>query len=93
NGKEATIFYRERWQTIDMVILDMVMPVMGGKQTFIAMRKINPDIIALLSSGHSIDDEAQSVIKDGAKGFIQKPYRIKELSQKISEILQMKGCP
>ncbi|MCP4612755.1 MAG: PAS domain S-box protein, partial [Planctomycetes bacterium] len=91
NGKEAVTFYKEHWQSLDLVILDMVMPVMGGRQTFIAMREINPDVIVLLSSGHSIDDEAQSVIIDGAKGFIQKPYRMGELSQKLSEILQISG--
>ena len=74
------------------MILDMVMPVMGGKQAFIAMQEINPDMIVLVSSGYSIDGESQSMIDKGAKGFIQKPYCQRDLSRKISEVLhQMKN--
>jgi CheY-like chemotaxis protein len=87
DGKEAVEYYRKKWQVIDLVIVDMVMPVMDGKQAFVAMRKINPDIIALVSSGYSIDGEAQKIIKEGAKGFIQKPYSKRELSEKILELL------
>ena len=64
---------------------------MGGKETFFAMREINPNVIVLLSSGYSIDDKAQAALAKGAKGFIQKPYRKGELSLKLSEMLKMSG--
>jgi len=89
NGLEALDFYRKSWKAIDLVILDMVMPVMSGKDVFIAMKKINPHIVALLSSGYSINGEAQSILNEGVDGFIQKPFKIEELSQKIAELLNI----
>ncbi len=87
NGKEALEFYKLNWPNIDLVILDMVMPEMGGKETFIAMREINPDVLAFLSSGYSINGEAQSILDEGVKGFLQKPYRKNDLLAKIAEVL------
>jgi CheY-like chemotaxis protein len=87
NGKEAVELYKKSWKSIDLVILDMVMPVMDGKDSFLAMRKINPDISALLASGYSIDGEAQGILDVGVKGFIQKPFKSDQLSRKIAEVL------
>ena len=66
------------------------MPEMGGKEIFAAMRKINPDIMALISSGHSVNGEAQTILADGAKGFIQKPLSSGDLSRKVAEVLKAK---
>ncbi len=71
----------------DMVLLDMVMPEMGGGETYDRLKKINPDMKALLSSGYSIDGEAKEILNRGCDGFIQKPFSMKELSQGIREIL------
>ena len=91
NGADAVEFYKENFKSIDLVILDMVMPVMGGKEAFIEMKKINPDIKALLSSGYSVENEAQRVLNKGAKGFIQKPYHKRELFEEITKILNKKN--
>ncbi len=88
NGKEAVTFYENNWKIIDMVLLDLNMPVMNGYEAFIEMKKINPEIRVLLSSGYSLNDEAQHIIDKGAMGFLQKPYRSEKLSQKISDILK-----
>ena len=87
NGKEAVELYESEWPRFDLVILDMVMPVMGGKDAYVAMRAINPKIVAILASGYSLDGDAQSIIDEGVMGFIQKPFRAAELSQKIEEVL------
>ena len=71
----------------DMALLDMVMPEMGGGETYDRLKKIDPDIKALLSSGYSIDGEAKEILNRGCDGFIQKPFSMKELSQGIREIL------
>lgn len=88
NGKEAIEFYENNWKSIDMVILDMVMPEINGKDTFIALRKINPEVIVFLSSGYSLNGEAQKILDEGIKAFIQKPYRWIELSKLINETLK-----
>ena len=72
---------------IDLVILDMIMPEMGGSETFDQLKVISPGIKVLLSSGYSIDGQASEIIKRGCDGFIQKPFNLKKFSQKIREIL------
>jgi CheY-like chemotaxis protein len=86
-GREAVEIYRENKDRIDMVLLDMVMPGMGGGEAYDKMKDINPDIKALLSSGYSIDGQATEILERGCNGFIQKPFDMKQLSRSIREIL------
>ncbi|MCA9520713.1 MAG: response regulator [Myxococcales bacterium] len=86
NGAEGVELYRRRHEEIDIVILDMVMPVMGGRETYLEMKAINPNIHALLVSGYSLDGEAQSILDDGVRGFLQKPFRLEDLCAKLDEL-------
>jgi CheY-like chemotaxis protein len=88
SGEEAIGYYTKTWEHIDLVILDMVMPKMGGRDVFAAMRRVNPNIKALLASGYGLDGEAQSILDSGVLGFIQKPFRMTELSRKVAEVLR-----
>jgi CheY-like chemotaxis protein len=90
SGKEAVELYRKNKDKIDMVLLDMVMPEMGGGETYDKLKEINPDIKVLLSSGYSIDGQATEIIKRGCDGFIQKPFDVQGLSQRIRKILDRK---
>ena len=90
NGSEAVKIYKSLRNEIDFVILDMIMPVKDGKQTFRALKEINADVRVLLSSGFSINDEAQTLLEEGALGFIQKPFRLEEIQAKIHEVLSEK---
>ena len=65
----------------------MVMPGMGGGETMRQIKEINPDVKVLLSSGYSFDGEATEILNLGCYGFIQKPFKIKELSKKLRDIL------
>ena len=87
-GKEALGIYKKNKDTIDIVILDMIMPDMGGGETYDRMKKIKPNIKVLLSSGYSIKGRATEMLERGCDGFIQKPFSMKELSARISEILK-----
>jgi len=87
DGKEAVEVYKKNLNDIEIVLLDMVMPNMGGGETYDTMKKINPEIKVLLFSGYSIDGEATEILERGCNGFIQKPFRMKKLSQSIREIL------
>jgi PAS domain S-box-containing protein len=86
-GKKALDVYTNNKSKIDIVILDMVMPDMGGSETFDRLREVNPAIKILLSSGYSINGQAAVILARGCNGFIQKPFDLKTLSQKIREIL------
>ncbi|MCD4805501.1 MAG: response regulator [Desulfobacterales bacterium] len=87
DGKEAVEIYKKKWDNIDLVLMDMVMPNMGGGEAYDRMKEINPRVKVLLSSGYSIDREAKEILARDCDGFIQKPCTIKELSEKIRGIL------
>lgn len=87
NGREAVDLYREHMDRVDLVILDMIMPEMSGGETYDILKQIDPDIKVLLSSGYSIDGEASEILERGCTGFIQKPFTVNDLSQKIRGIL------
>jgi PAS domain S-box-containing protein len=87
DGKEAIRVYRKNRDKIDIVVLDMVMPRMGGGKAYDQMKEINPDVKVLLSSGFSVDGEATEILERGCDGFIQKPFTMKQLSAKIKDIL------
>ena len=88
DGEEAIAIYKKHLDDIDIVVLDMVMPNMGGGEAYDRMKEINPDIKVLLSSGFSIDGEASEILARGCSGFIQKPFTMKELSGRVSKILE-----
>ena len=87
SGQEAVAIYMEKGKEIDLVILDMIMPGMGGGKTFIALREIDSGVKVILSSGYSADGEAQQILERGCNSFIQKPFRVAELSKKIRDVL------
>jgi PAS domain S-box-containing protein len=87
SGKEAVEIYQKNEQKIDMVILDLIMPDLSGGDTYDKLKEINPEIKVMLSSGYSIDGQTNEILKRGCMGFIQKPFNMKKLSQKIREIL------
>ncbi len=87
SGKKAIEVYKKNLGKIDMVILDMIMPGVGGGETYDKIKEINPKVKVLLASGYSIDGQATEILERGCDGFIQKPFNIKELSQKLRAIL------
>lgn len=88
SGRKALKVFDAYKEQIDMVILDMIMPDISGSRAFDQIRKINPGIAVLLSSGYSIDGKATEIMNRGCNGFIQKPYTIETLSEKIKEIME-----
>jgi PAS domain S-box-containing protein len=90
NGKGALEIYRRDQSNIDMVILDMIMPDMSGEETYNRLKRINPSIKTLLSSGYSINGKTQAILNRGCNGFIQKPFNLTSLSQKVRKVLDQK---
>ena len=86
-GKEAVEIYRKHGERIQLVILDMIMPEMGGGKTFDQLKAFDPRINVLLSSGYSINGQATAIMKRGCNGFIQKPFDLQSLSEKVRNII------
>ena len=88
SGEEAVAIYRANRERIDLVIVDMIMPEMGGGEIIDKLRTINPEAKIILSSGYSLNGEAKDIMdRGGAQAFIQKPFQIQELADRIQEII------
>ena len=88
SGKEAIALYQQNEDRIDLIILDMIMPDIGGGETFDELKKMHPKAKILLSSGYSIDGQAEDILNRGCDGFIQKPYNLEQFSKIIREVLE-----
>ena len=87
NGKEALNLYLKKRDKIFLVILDLLMPEMGGKECLGKLQQIDPNLKILVTSGYYINGIAKEIIDSGAKGFICKPYDSKRLLTAVREIL------
>ena len=87
SGEEAIVFCRKNNEKIDLVILDIVMPAMNGSEAYSILKEINPQIKVLLSSGYSVNESVTKMLDNGCQGFIQKPFNLIQLSQKVREVL------
>jgi CheY-like chemotaxis protein len=88
NGQEAIDKYTEFGEDIDLVILDMEMPVMGGHEALERLNQIDPAVRILIASGYSLDNQIRALFASGrVRGFIQKPYLMVDFSRMIAEIL------
>ncbi len=87
SGRDAIAWYRDHYQEIDIVVLDMRMPSIDGKQCFEALRQINPDARVVLLSGYTEDTEVKELLENGAIKFFHKPLKYTELVEWITEYL------
>ncbi|MCJ7704712.1 MAG: response regulator [Desulfobacterales bacterium] len=87
-GADAIEIFKKHQDSIDLVLLDIIMPHMGGGEVYDRLKEISPEVKVLLSSGYSIDGEASKIMARGCNGFIQKPFDIMQLSQSIRAILR-----
>ena len=87
SGEAALEVLRANPQRVSLVILDMLMPGMSGRQTFLRLREIAPSVKVLLSSGYGVEEQATEILEQGCDGFLQKPYDLKVLSAKLQELL------
>ena len=87
NGKEALNLYSDRRIAISLVILDLMMPEMGGRQCLEELLKIDPKVRVLIASGYAQGGETTKAFKMGARGFVGKPYDIRQMLQVVGQVL------
>ena len=88
NGVEALDILQQNKDDLDVAILDLNMPVMGGKAAYEKMMKIKPDLKVLVASGYTLDNNVEEILNKGAHGFIQKPYSLENIAAKIKQIMK-----
>jgi len=87
DGEQAVDTVKRKGDDIDLVILDLIMPGIKGDKAFDLIHEIQPAMPVILSSGYSLNGQAHDIMQRGCNGFIQKPFNISELSQKVRKIL------
>ena len=89
DGHEAVEIYTAQGGQISLVILDLIMPVMDGKQCLEALLKIDPKVRVLIASGFAANGQTKEVCETGARGFVGKPYNLKGMLQSVREVLDL----
>ncbi|MCL4538748.1 MAG: response regulator, partial [Bacteroidetes bacterium] len=87
DARMALDLYDKERSNISLVILDLIMPKMGGRQCLEELLKIEPRLKVLIASGYSDVDNREKIIRAGAKGFVGKPFQITELLKAIRDVL------
>ncbi len=90
NSAEACQLYEDKKEHIDIVVLDMIMPDENGANTYKRLKKLNPDIRVLITSGFEKNGNVDEILNDGQNGFIQKPFKFEEFTNNIDTMLSMK---
>ena len=88
DGKRGVELVRETPQRFRLTLLDLRMPGMSGEATFDALREIAPRLPVLIWSGYAAEQDVSGMLRRGAAGFVQKPYRVADLSQAIADAIQ-----
>ena len=91
SGEAAVATIQRKSADIDLVLLDIIMPGMDGVRTLDQIRQINRTIPVILCSGYAMDDRIRNIMNRGCNGFIQKPFTLSEISQKIRSIMGASG--
>ena len=87
DGLEAVEVFKKRGKEIDLVVLDIAMPVMDGEETFKMLKALDPEVQVLVASAYSQEGKVARILNSGAKDFIQKPFDLESLAYKIRKIL------
>jgi len=87
SGEEAVETYSRRGREIDLVILDLGMPGMGGERCLRELLRMNPSVKVLIASGYAATQTVQGILEAGATGFMAKPYRLEDMLKKVREVL------
>jgi two-component system, cell cycle sensor histidine kinase and response regulator CckA len=90
DGKQAIELYQQNQREIDLVVTDMGLPEVTGKDEFKELKKINPNVKVILASGFLEPETKTELLNAGAKSFIQKPYNAKAILRIIREVLDEK---
>jgi CheY-like chemotaxis protein len=88
NGQEAISLYGKKKGSIDLIVLDMIMPGLSGGETFDRIREMDPEARVILSSGYSLNEQARRIMEKGCRGFVQKPFTIADISHKLREVME-----
>ncbi|HSL17526.1 MAG TPA: PAS domain S-box protein [Methylomirabilota bacterium] len=86
-GARAAADYAERWRDVDLVVLDLVLPDMTGREALEAIREVNPEARVLLVSGFTADDSIRELVRGGRVEFLEKPFLLADLAERLTRLM------
>lgn len=87
SGEEALEEYGDHLDDIDLFLIDMIMPGMGGGELYTRIKQLKPTAKAILCSGYTINDRIENIMNQGCNGFLEKPFTLTTLLEMIESIL------
>lgn len=87
DGEAAVVEYGKQPGKVDLVVLDLIMPGMGGRRCLDELLRVDPRAKVLIASGHAVNGHGRESLKSGAKGFLAKPYELRQLLRTVREVL------
>lgn len=87
NGQEALNIFKKHHSEIELIVLDMVMPIMDGRQTFSEIKRLKPDQRFIIVSGYAEQRDLQEMLKKGAQAYLKKPFQIQEILNQVKTVL------
>ncbi len=85
-GREAVDIYRRQWESIDLVLLDLIMPKMDGRGCLQALQKLNPRARVIVASGHSLNESEEKAFSPVIKAVVRKPYELKQMLETVRAV-------
>ena len=89
-GEEALEVYSDKSTEIDIIVMDLGMPGIGGHKCLQELLKINPEVKVVIASGYSINGQVKKSMDAGASGYVGKPYQLADLLNTVREVLDEK---
>jgi len=83
---EGTGYYEENWAELDLVVLDLVLPDMNGREALAVLRKLNPEVRVLLVSGYTADEEIRGILESETIEFLEKPFLLADLAESLTRL-------
>jgi two-component system cell cycle sensor histidine kinase/response regulator CckA len=90
NGIDAVTLYKKHGHQLDLVVLDMIMPQMGGRECFYRLKKINPEVKVLIITGFTTDGSVEDFLEEGALGIMTKPFELQAFTENVQRIIRDK---
>ena len=86
DGVEALEIFKSQKNNVDLVILDMIMPIMSGKEVYLALRNIDPNVKVMIASGYTAGNSLAEMVELGVAQTISKPFRLTTLQDRIANL-------
>ena len=88
DGREAIDLFGKHYEKVRLVVLDMTMPNLDGEACFRELRRIEPHVKVIVTSGYNEQDIMSRFVGKGLAGFVQKPYSFRELLSSVRDVLR-----